>query len=101
MIFPTSLFEAFKHPLVGQLVSPIARFFVSFPAIFLCGFLPGLTTGFLRNLTRNVIGEIRRRPSLAIAQVHLLYELEGRARPRITLEVPPHASAGICPHLES
>jgi hypothetical protein len=56
MILPTSLFEAFKHPLVGPLISPIARFFVSFPAIFLCGFPPG--TGFLRNLTRNLIGEI-------------------------------------------
>ncbi len=42
-----------------------------------------------------------RRPSLAIAQVHLLYELDGRARPRITLEVPPHALAGICRRLES
>jgi hypothetical protein len=27
----------------------------------------------------------RHRPSLAIAQVHLLYELDGRARPRIAL----------------
>jgi hypothetical protein len=54
MSLPTSLFEAFKHPLV----SPIARFFVSFPAVFLCGFRPGLTTGFLRNFTRNIIREI-------------------------------------------
>ena len=57
MILPTSLFEAFKHPLVSPLISPIARFFVSFPAIFLCGLPPGLTTSFLRNLTRNLIGE--------------------------------------------
>jgi hypothetical protein len=53
MILTTSLFEAFKHPLV----SPIARFFVSLPAVFLCGFPPGLTTGFLRDFTRNVIRE--------------------------------------------
>jgi hypothetical protein len=58
MIMPTSLFEAFKHSLVGPLISSIARFFVSFPAIFLCRFPPGLTAGFLRNLTRNLIGEI-------------------------------------------
>jgi hypothetical protein len=54
---PTSLFEAFKHPLVSPLISPIARFFVSVPAVFLCGFPPGLATGFLRNFTRNVIRE--------------------------------------------
>ena len=54
MSLPTSLFETFKHPLI----SPIARFFVSFPAIFLCRFPPGLTAGFLRNLTRNLVGEI-------------------------------------------
>src|SRR5262249_55950567 len=47
MILPTSLFEAFKHPLI----SPITRFFVSFPAVFLCGFRPALTTGFLCNFT--------------------------------------------------
>src|SRR5262245_16005407 len=35
MILPTSLFEAFKHPFVGPLISPIARFFVGFPAVFL------------------------------------------------------------------
>jgi len=57
MILPTSLFEAFKHPLVSPLISPIARFFVSLPAVFLCGFPPGLTTGFLRDFTRNVIRE--------------------------------------------
>src|SRR6266568_1880620 len=44
MILPTSLFEAFKHPLVGPLISPIARFFVRFPAIILCGFTRGVAT---------------------------------------------------------
>jgi hypothetical protein len=58
MILPTSLFEAFKHPFVGPLISPIARFFVGLPAVFLCGFPPGLTTRFLRNFTRNVICEV-------------------------------------------
>jgi hypothetical protein len=58
MILPTSLFEAFKHPLVGPLISPITCVFISFLAVFLCGFPPGLTTGFLRNFTRNVIREI-------------------------------------------
>jgi hypothetical protein len=58
MSLPTSLFEAFKHPLVSPLISPITRFFVSFPAIFLCGFPSSLTTGFLRNFTCNIIREI-------------------------------------------
>jgi hypothetical protein len=58
MILPTGLFEAFKHLLVSPLISPITRLFVSFPAVFLCSFPPGLTTGFLRNFTRNVIREI-------------------------------------------
>jgi hypothetical protein len=58
MILPTSLFEAFKHPLVSALISPITRFFVGFRAVFLCGFPPSLTTGFLRNFTRNIIREI-------------------------------------------
>jgi hypothetical protein len=79
-----------EHPLVSPLISLIARFFfVSFPAIFLCGFPPGLTTGFLRNFTRNVIREI---VVDRVAQVHLLYELDSRARPRITLEVPQWAT---------
>jgi hypothetical protein len=38
MILPTGIFEAFKHPLVSPLISPITGFFVSFPAVFLCGF---------------------------------------------------------------
>src|SRR5262249_12332380 len=58
MILPTSLFEAFKHPFVGPLISPIARFFVGFPAAFLRGFPPSLTPRFLRNFTRNVICEV-------------------------------------------
>jgi hypothetical protein len=58
MSLPTSLFEAFKHLLVSPLISPITRFFVSFPAIFLCGFPSSLTTGFLRNFTCNIIREI-------------------------------------------
>jgi hypothetical protein len=58
MVLPTSLFEAFKHPLVGPLISPMARFVVSLPAVFLCGFPPGLTPRFLRNFTRNVIREV-------------------------------------------
>src|SRR5215471_15578155 len=91
MILPTSLFEAFKHPLVGPLISPITCVFVSFPAVFLCGFPPGLTTGFLPQPHAQCHPRDRRRLSLAIAQVHLLYELDGRARPRITREVPPRA----------
>src|SRR5262249_19535426 len=55
---PTSVFEAFKHPLESPLISLIACFFISFPAFFLCGFPRSLTTGFLRNFTRNVIREI-------------------------------------------
>ena len=58
MILPTSLFEAFKHPFVGPLISPIARFFVGFPAVLLCGFPPGLTPRFLRNFTCDVIREV-------------------------------------------
>jgi hypothetical protein len=41
MILPTGIFETFKRPLI----SPITGFFVSFPAVFLCGFPPDLTTG--------------------------------------------------------
>jgi len=58
MILPTSLFEAFKHVFVGPLISLIARFFVGFPTVFLCGFPPGLAPGFLRNFTRNVIRKV-------------------------------------------
>jgi hypothetical protein len=45
MILPTSS----GTPLVGLLI-------VSSPAIFLCDFPPGLTTSFLGNLMRNLIG---------------------------------------------
>src|SRR5262245_32244661 len=101
MILPTSLFEAFKHPFVGPLISLIARFFVGFPAVFSLRLRARPYAPLPPQLHAQCHLRGRRRLSLAIAQVHQLYELDGRAPPRTTLEVPRRALAEICRRRES
>src|SRR5262245_18777408 len=101
MILPTSLFEAFKHPFVGRLISPIGCFFVGFPAVFPFR-LPARPYAPLPpqfDAQCHLRGRLRL--SLAIAQVHQLYELDSRAPPRTMLEVPRRALAGFCRRRES